>query len=450
MANTPNFKKSQVPQPPPGAGLPDTGGLPLKKNQFAMTPWTRQMLEGMGWKEGDPIPGDIGERIKAAMQAAQAEDVSKLHPMGEAPPPGSRVKIGKQANFEDLPPEHQEELRQAMADAKAHQEAMENSARARAEAQVPKTMNPDVREAAVNARTQEIERQDALAAQQAAQQAVEDPNMPEITIERGKGPDFRRNKPPEPPQAAPAPETQDSPPEPTPEALPAALQPPPGANVAGMSGIASFVTQGVPQPQKAAPEPKPEPEPEPEPEETGAGGDLPIHHCPRCLFNLSQTYAVEPTERDRTAFVATILGGGRFFKSFVLMGSRLTVSLRSLTAAETDLIFQQLRIDQLSGKILGDADYFARMNLYRLCCMVDRITDGEGKTVAHVPEIFSIPYDEPTIGEPQETRLVPMLKWFREEVCPSESLLHILARQHADFQRLIEALEAQTSEPSFW
>jgi hypothetical protein len=435
MANKPNFQRAPVPAPPPGTEFPNTGGLPLKQAQVTLTPWTRQMLESMGWKEGDPIPGNIGPMLTEAVKAMAQQPAG--HPMGEAPPPGSRVQIGKVTNFEDLPPEHQQELKQAMREAQEMEQARHNSPRTRAERDVPDTLSPGVREAAVQARALEL--------------AAEANKPIEVVLTKGKGPDFRTKPvaPATPPPAAPRPErTFDD----VVAGLPPHLQPRPGAQVAGMSGIAPFVSEGMPRPQ-TPPEPEPTPEPEPEPEHThedNAGGSLPLLHCPRCMLNLNVPFSIEPTQDDRLGFVATILGASRFHKTYRLMDNRILLTFRSMTAPEVDLVFRQLRLDQLSGEILGDADYFARLNMYRMVCMLDRIADGSGSVLSDVPPILEIPYDEPEYGQPKRTRLVPMVEWFNNEVCNTESLRRIVAQQHRIFQRLIEALEAQTAEPDFW
>jgi hypothetical protein len=356
-------------------------------------------------------------------------------------------------NFEDLPPERQAELRQAMAEAAEVSAARAAAPRTQAESQVPSTLSPGVREAAITARAAEIAKQTTQAPPEAA-------GEPEVVL-KSSGPDFRRNPEP-PPEAAPTPVYNDPPPASVDDvvaAMPERLKPPPGAQVAGMSGIAPFVTGQIPKPpqggQAAPAPPPPETDPEPQPEtdplpEEGAGGELPITRCPRCLWNMSHSFEANPTEEDRVAFVATILGTDRFRKQYSLLGGKFRVMFRSLTSDETDLVFRQMRLDQLRMEILGDADYFGRLNVYRLACMVEKISQGDGTIIADVPPIMDIPYDSPEFGQPEQTRLIPMVEWFNSEVCKTESLRRIVAQKHREFQRILEALEAQTSDPSFW
>lgn len=420
-----------------------------------MTPWTRKMLEDMGWKEGDPIPGDIGRKLQSAIQSVQQQ--GPAHPMGKAPPAGSRVKIGATVNFEDLPPEKQQELREAMAAARDAGVNSSMSLQSRAEAALPSTLAPGVREAAIKAKMLELQRQDAQAA----------PEGPQVVFTR-TGPDFRKQVTPAAATPVPVAATADVDPN-TPvysappvldpqqvvDRMPPTLQPRTGAVVAGASGLAAFVTNDIPRPAPSVPEGLPEEAPQPPADTTvaepdDAGGTLPMTRCPRCLWNMAHSFEAQPTADDRLSFVATVLGTARFKKIYVLLGGRLRVTFRSLTSAEVDLVFRQMRIDQLRGLILGEADYFGRLNMYRLACMVEQIADGEGAIISDVPEIFDIPYDEPEFGQPDQTRLVPMVEWFNDNICKTESMRRMVAQKHREFQRLLEALEAQTSTPDFW
>ena len=393
----PNFTRGTVPAPPPGMSLPNTGGLPMSKG-VTMTPWTRNMLEGMGWKEGDPIPGDIGARIQQVIKEVQQTQGGTPLPNAK---PGERTKIGRQLNFEELPPERQAELRDVM---HQYQQDMQSP-----EAQQIRELENGV--AALAPGVQAAARQAAASLRTNRPQS----GMPEVVLQRGR-PDFRQvSTTPPPPQLSPPP----LPPQPP-------LQPPAAAE--------------PPQSQSELPPPVATDEP------VVAGGLLQVTVCPRCLWNLEHAFEAEPTPQDRVAFVATILGSQRFVKSYAVLGGRLTLWFRSLLAAETDLIFQQMRLDALQQKILGEVDYFSRLNIYRLTCMLFKITDDKGAIVVEVPDPLTIPYDE----IPAQTLLVPLITWFNETVCTTESLRHIAAQHHREFQRLVEALEAQTGNPDFW
>lgn len=206
------------------------------------------------------------------------------------------------------------------------------------------------------------------------------------------------------------------------------------------------------QPTTAAP-PAPEAPPQPAPEHVhdALTGALPgrYTHCPRCAFDLAMEHTADPDEQDRRTFLVAVLAQDRFRKQLPIMNGELVITYRSLTAAESKLVLQQLSYDLRSGKIAGEGDYWNYLVNYRLCISVERITQRDGRVLQLVPELNKIPYDPPEDGK-LETALVPMDEWFTTTVLPQEPLRRVVAQQHRQFQRLVEALEAQVAEPNFW
>lgn len=116
---------------------------------------------------------------------------------------------------------------------------------------------------------------------------------------------------------------------------------------------------------------KPAEKPKEKPEE-----DATCKHCQRDLASLRSM--VKPTEEDKKAWMRHILGEERFRKEFVLMGGKLKVTMRSRTAEETDLIFQQLNRDAVSGIIpniaaFANPTYYARLHRITAVISLDRI-----------------------------------------------------------------------------
>jgi hypothetical protein len=430
--------------------MPDTGGLPLKPGQVVMSDWTRKQLQSLGWKDGDPIPSNMHTHIQAAMQRLRADDPKTPVPDAKE---GDRVKIGKLQDIKDLPPEEIARLARVLSDHKAAmQEASANAEERKAiEDSLSPSLSPGARAAALTAA--------AAARQQPLPQ-------PEVSIASAPKPDFR-SKPasPEPatptPTAAAADEVVDVSPEEFIQKLPAHMRPEAGANV-NIEGVAPFVVGGVPSPEqiyeqrrkaaeadKQATPDKDVPHTHAAQEDT-AGGSLPITRCPRCFMDMSHAFDVKIDDNDRLTFITYILGSDRFRKTYLMLNGQLAVRFRSLTSQESALVHRQMRLDGISGDILSDGDYFARLNAYRMSLMTECLMDKQGTVIADVPPVFDIPYDEPETGNVPETRLVPMLKWFTDNVCTNESLQRMVAAQHREFQRLMEALEAQSAEPSFW
>ncbi len=166
-------------------------------------------------------------------------------------------------------------------------------------------------------------------------------------------------------------------------------------------------------------------------------------HCPRCDWDLQAKFDLVPSDTDRTAFVVALMSMTRFEKTYPLFGGKMTVTYRSLLARETNLLFKTLGQEVRDGQINGDGEYMMQLMDYRLAMSVASLR-GEDTILQDVPAIFDIPCDN------ESQRLPKMLEWFNEEVVINEPLRRIVGKQHREFQRLVEALEAQTSAPDFW
>lgn len=114
------LRPQPVPPPPASPGqlppdkLPGPGRPPIPAGTPMFSDYTRKQLEAIGWQEGDPIPGDLGQRLKAIQAEVQAQErvASPWEGTPEAanwtPPKTSFVEITS------LPEERQIELRQYM------------------------------------------------------------------------------------------------------------------------------------------------------------------------------------------------------------------------------------------------------------------------------------------------------------------------------------------------
>ncbi len=427
---SPSFRKQPVPQPPSpaatGEGIPITpapggGVLPLPAGNVILSDWDKQQLSHIGWEEGQDIPPDFAQQIKRVQKEAQTDvDAAREDLIAQGKKAGGKVKIGKELNLADLPATQQEELRGVLAD---YQEFVKEDQARQAvamaqEARVVPNADPSVAQA----------HRTALAAEDQVVASPQLPELPEVEIR--------------PPRQVPEPSQ-----------LPPEIRPREGTEVAGMENVAPFVTHpGPPQPEQPPPQAVEQPSPEVPPADqvVDAGGVNPVSYCPRCMWDVRQPWELQPEDTDKEQFVAAILGGTRFTKLISVMGGRLQITYRSLTSQETDLVFKQLGIDLRQEKLLDDAQYFMQLQVYRLAMSVERIENGDNDILAEIPPIFEIEYDPPGPGEPEETRLVKLVEWFNKDAAPQESMRRIIAQHHRQFQRLVEALEAMTSEPDFW
>lgn len=166
--------------------------------------------------------------------------------------------------------------------------------------------------------------------------------------------------------------------------------------------------------------------------------------CPRCGWDVRMKFDIVPTDRDKEDFLATLLGGTRFRKTYELFGGRVVVTFRSVLAEENKLIYKQLVLDQQNGLVNTEAEWFVQLMDYRLACALDTITDKNGKVISSVPEL------DMTAGTKEKTALVGQLDIINKNVLAQEATRRLVGSHLRQFQRLTEAIEAMALEPSFW
>lgn len=424
---SPSFRRSPVPVPPapmaPAAATDPTlitknlGGLPAPAagKMMVLTDMTRKNLDHLGWKEGDPIPPELGQRIAAIQRTRAADLAAATHGFA----PGSKVKIGRELDITELPQERQDELRQVLSDYKTEM-AGQNAREAQAQAINQKM--PGASPGVLNA------------ARMAAAAPRSPVGLPTVEFKRSSKP---AAPPPPPPEPEPAPMSQE-------EAVRTALPRPEFSSMFQTP----LSNAGSETPEAEAPE-KENPENPPD-HNHDAGLDSRPTMCPRCLWNISDEFKMEISTRDRQAFMASLLGGDRFTKEFAVGGGTYRFGLRTMSTAEADLVYKQLNCDARAGLLNGDADYFLKMEAYRTCCMLEYIADQRGDRIIDLPPLYEITWEGDDTGLVTHTRLKDILEWVNENAIKNESLRRIVSQQYRQFQRLVEALEAQAAEPNFW
>jgi len=411
----PDFSRRTVPTPATPGAVPMTpGSMPLPTGQVVITDDTRRELTKLGWQDGDPIPGDLGERI-SEIRAQVAQERAAATP---ALPPDFVPPKSRTVSIDDLPEAYQQELRDHIAKTKAMMPAIEaaQAQEAKIAAMIPEGSSPEMAAAM---------RTNAAAAQQ-----VEMRKAAEAVTKQG-------------PTASVSASVQRD--------VVSSAPPPDGKVVAGVQGIspAFAALEEAKLATQAATAPAPPPATEPEPPPPDAGLHAMLENCPRCLWDLRVRFDAEPDERDKTAFVASILGSSRFVKQYDLLDGNVSITYRSLTTFESSLLMTQMGYDATAGQFAGDGDFFARLMEYRLVMSVQKIQGKDDKPFHDIPPIGDIPYDPPIGGAP-ETPLVPMRKWFYEVVLTQETFRHMIGQQHRQFQRMVEKLETMSDSPDFW
>lgn len=186
------------------------------------------------------------------------------------------------------------------------------------------------------------------------------------------------------------------------------------------------------------------------PSETGYDAPPTIFpFCPRCGWDMKQKYDVDIKDLDKEDFIATLLGGARFRRTYEIAGGKMKISFRSMLADENFMVQRQLLLDQNNNEIFSEAEWFLRLAEYRMACSLESVADENGKLIYANPEVQDLPFTPPE-DKPTQTPLVLARQNVNTKALAHEVTRRLIAAQLRRFQRLVEALEAMALEPSFW
>lgn len=166
-----NAKNTPIQLPSAATEAGEEGQLPIPSGGYVSVPrpsdWTRTQLEELGWQEGDPVPGDLGQRIAAAREAMQADEV----PLADRPElKGWKPVVPTMVSVNELSPEAREFLRDYLSQTK--QQARADAAIAEQttaiERQIPAGAPPEVRAATLAAAQQRLAAEAATPSQPSA------------------------------------------------------------------------------------------------------------------------------------------------------------------------------------------------------------------------------------------------------------------------------------------
>lgn len=205
--------------------------------------------------------------------------------------------------------------------------------------------------------------------------------------------------------------------------------------------------------------------------ETGA--DATLARCPHCDWDLAHPDIPEPSEADKQAFLHTLLGDRPFVKDFPLYGGAISLTFRSLTIQELDVVYLQTWEDQRAGKILSDLDYHERLNRYRMLLQLRKVDASvNGGVVTELPDGYSKTTNPASTGvwcQPEKegelyevfekegvtssrlarTILPDIEKWIVEEALKTEHLFRIANTTCNQFNRMVAKLEAMADHSDF-
>lgn len=178
---------------------------------------------------------------------------------------------------------------------------------------------------------------------------------------------------------------------------------------------------------------EPAPKPEPAPRESELAD--PNKRCAYCGWPASQDDITKLTEGDKLAFVAAILGGRPFRKTYSFYGGQLKLTFRTLSPQELDAAHGQVYKDIRDGLLASPADEREKLARYISLMMLAQMTLG-GRQVPL-----------PTI-DPSDIRKT----WttFEKEVLSSTSMMHHVVGAAGRFTRAVEKLEVNAENPDFY
>lgn len=168
------------------------------------------------------------------------------------------------------------------------------------------------------------------------------------------------------------------------------------------------------------------------------------HFCAHCGWDQARPDE-DVDEQDKLVFLQSVLGMQRYRKAYRLLGGRLTVVFRTLTAAESDACFTQAAYDNEGGGIVDAGQYFRTVHDYRLCLGLAHIDYGQKKF--DLPEMDGYQTDPPPKNATKLKQIVPFVY---DRVLIQESVRRACALAYYRFQRLVERLEARVDDPNFW
>lgn len=170
--------------------------------------------------------------------------------------------------------------------------------------------------------------------------------------------------------------------------------------------------------------------------------------CKHCGWDSNNKEVPEPAIQDKRDFLASILGGTRFYKDVNLFGESVTVRYRTLLTEEADLALQQTSYDFRDGLIPDQGEFYRIFTNYRLAMSIEQISTPS--LVHDVPAVQDIEWDAPSLGDPAQTALPVLENWLHDNALVSESMRRVVGLEHQRFQRLVEMLEARVDDSDFW
>lgn len=197
-----------------------------------------------------------------------------------------------------------------------------------------------------------------------------------------------------------------------------------------------------------APAPAAAPAPAPAPTmETAAPPTI----CPHCSGDV--TADPTPVTDDMKRDFLTMLAGGRLVHTFTLMGGSVSLTFRSLTRLEDDLVLMQTAYDEQAGRIASPGEYLRHAENYRAILSLAGISirGGAAPQLQEVlPELSTVQFDAVDAHGRRQTAVRPFADYVNEKILTTLTLRRLVAEYALRFGDILNACTRQAANPDFW
>ncbi|MEM4360054.1 MAG: hypothetical protein QXT45_05960 [Candidatus Bilamarchaeaceae archaeon] len=166
--------------------------------------------------------------------------------------------------------------------------------------------------------------------------------------------------------------------------------------------------------------------------------------CPHCGWDLSVTDTATITDFDRDAFIQSFIFGVRFTKRYEMLNGNLIVTFRDLSAEESKECWDYIQMEARTS--LQNALQLEVLNTlleYRMACGLASVQIGKRPAI-ELPEFSELK------SKNKDMTVKDYVNKIRKEILKTESAWRMTLVAFANFQRLVEKLEAEGSKKDFF
>lgn len=175
--------------------------------------------------------------------------------------------------------------------------------------------------------------------------------------------------------------------------------------------------------------------------------------CPACGVVLGDLTELHPTDDEKQRWLRHILGEPCFTRTFNMYDNNVSVTFRTRSTAENDLIYKQLMLEVDNGELtlsagMASPAYFNRMSrLMFLCSLMELEVRTSPPRRSMYPAITEENY--PVI-DPQDKRT--LLQRAYDKIMPNitEGLLAGMMMEHSRFEATVATLIRHSNDTDFW